>query len=402
MGERGPGGLARRDALGEGRLGVCILGCTGSIGRQALDVCRQHADKLKVVALAAGSDARGLVRISREFGVTDLALAHGERATGDALSGLPQGTRLAYGEGAVEDLTLLPDVDAVIVAIVGAAAIGPTLAALKAGKRVALANKECLVAAGSLVVGAAGPGQILPVDSEHSAIFQCLQGEPEGALSRIWLTCSGGPFRGFDRERLSGVTPDEALAHPTWSMGPKITVDSATLMNKGLEVIEATWLFDADVSQVTVLVHPQSAIHSMVEFSDGSVKAQLGPQDMRIPIQYALSHPKRWGAPAESVDWRAQGPLEFSAPDLETFRCLGLAIEACRVGGTLPCAMNAANEVANLAFREGRIRLTDIDVVIEAVMDATAPETVSDLDHVLAVDERARRQAAVCVSKLRA
>ena len=173
-------------------------------------------------------------------------------------------------------------------------------------------------------------------------------------------------------------------------------------MNKGLEVIEATWLFDADVSQVTVLVHPQSAIHSMVEFSDGSVKAQLGPQDMRIPIQYALSHPERWGAPAESVDWRAQGPLEFSAPDLETFRCLGLAIEACRVGGTLPCAMNAANEVANLAFREGRIRLTDIDVVIEAVMDATAPETVSDLDHVLAVDERARRQAAVCVSKLRA
>ena len=385
---------------GDSRLGVCVLGATGSVGRQALDVCRRHGDRLRVVSLAAQRDVKGLCDAAAEFGVRSIAIADPEAAGRNALRGLPGGVDGGFGMGAVCDLAILPEVDVVVMAIVGAAAIRPTLRALEAGKRVALANKECLVAAGSLVMGAAKPGQIVPVDSEHSAIFQCLEGERPEDLHAIWLTCSGGPFRGFDRERLSRVTAEEALAHPTWTMGPKITVDCADLMNKGLEVIEASWLFGVDPSRVHVLIHPESKVHSMVEYVDGSTKAQLGPPDMRLPIQYALSYPERWETPAPRVDWREAGTLTFDAPDLETFRCLGLAIEAARVGGTMPCAMNAANEVANEAFRQGRIRLTDVDVVVEVVMEDTAPEPVSSLEQVLAVDSRARESARLCLKEL--
>lgn len=386
--------------MGETRpLRVAILGSTGSIGRQALDVCREHPEELEVVALGAHSSARRLLEQAAEFNVEHLALT-AESGTAGTLDDLPAGTELVRGAHAMNELAERPDVDCVLQAMVGAAAIEPTLRALKAGKRVALANKECLVAAGSLIMGAAKPGQLLPVDSEHSAIYQCLRGEEGNEIREIWLTCSGGPFRGMDRDGLSRVSAAQALAHPTWSMGPKITVDSADLMNKGLEVIEATWLFGVDATRVKVLIHPESKIHSMVTFIDGSTKAQLAPPDMRGPISYALGYPQRLSLSGMDLDWREAGPLTFSAPDLKTFRCLALALEAARVGGTLPCAMNAANEVANAAFREGRIRLTDVDAVVEAVMEATTPEPARSLDQVLEVDRCAREAARLCVGEL--
>ncbi len=384
----------------ERRSRVCILGATGSIGRQAQDVCAEHADRLEVVALSAGSDVAGLARAARRFDVRRLALADPARAHDPALAELPEGASVGFGAEAVEELAATCDADIVLVAIVGAAAIAPTLAALATGARVALANKECLVSAGNLVMDAAEPGQIIPVDSEHSAIFQCLRSGAPSELARIWLTCSGGPFRGYSRERLATVTADEALAHPTWTMGPKITIDSADLMNKGLEVIEATWLFGVDVSRVSVLIHPQSLIHSMVEFRDGATIAQLGAPDMRGPIRYALGYPERWEAASSAPDWREMGPITFDAPDLETFRCLGLALEAARVGGTLPCAMNAANEVANAAFREGRIPMTAIDEVVEAVMEVTTPTTAESLEQVLEVDARAREAASLAIGMI--
>ncbi len=382
------------------RARVCILGATGSIGRQALDVCAQHAEHLEVVGLAAGSDAKGLMDAARRFDVRNLALAEGSPETRAQVCALDAATSCEFGARAVEELAGNSGADVVVVAIVGAAAIAPTLAALKSGARVALANKECLVAAGSLVTAAAAPGQIIPVDSEHSAIFQCLQAGREDEISRIWLTCSGGPFRGYTRDELSRVSAADALRHPTWNMGPKITIDSADLMNKGLEVIEATWLFGVAASKVAVLVHPQSLIHSMVEFEDGETIAQLGAPDMRGAIQYAMSYPERWEAPAPSPDWREMGPLTFDAPDLDTFRCLGLAMEAAHVGGTMPAAMNAANEIANAAFRAARIRMTEIDEVVEVVMDATSPATVESLEQIFEVDARARRAAEACVEEL--
>ena len=246
----------------------------------------------------------------------------------------------------------------------------------------------------------ASPGQLLPVDSEHSAIFQCLVGERSEDVSRLWLTCSGGPFFGLSREELAEVTPERALAHPTWHMGSKITIDSATLMNKGLEVIEAHHLFDVPIDDVEVLVHRQSKIHSAVEFADGSVKAQLGPSDMRVAIQYALSYPERWDSPATHVDWRTSEPLTFAAPDTDAFRCLDLALCAGRTGGTLPCAMNAANEVANEAFRAGRCGFTDVDAIVEGVMDATNVEPLTSLGQVAEVDSLARAQARELLERL--
>ncbi len=382
------------------RARVCILGATGSIGRQTLDVCSRHAERLEVVGLAAGSDARGLAEAAARLHVRDLALSDASSASRELLAELAPSAACEFGERAVAELCERVDASIVLVAIVGAAAIAPTLAALRTGARVALANKECLVAAGSLVCAAAAPGQIIPVDSEHSAIFQCLQAGRPSELSRIWLTCSGGPFRGLTREELAHVTAQDALRHPTWNMGPKITIDSADLMNKGLEVIEATWLFGLDASKVSVLVHPQSLVHSMVEFADGETIAQLGAPDMRGAIQYAMSYPERWKAPMEAPDWRKMGPITFDAPDFEVFRCLALAMEAAHVGGTMPAAMNAANEVANAAFREGRIRMTEIDEVIEVVMDTTSPASVESLEQILEVDSRARRAAAACIQEL--
>ncbi len=381
-------------------LRVAVLGCTGSIGRQALDVARRHPERVEVTALSVYGSTAELVALAREFRPSAVAVADRSHGDDGVLDGLPSGCGLFLGDEGVMELASLNDVDCVLVAVVGEAGIHAAHAALAARKVLACANKEALVAAGDLLMPMAEPGRLIPVDSEHSAIYQCLVGGRERELRRIWLTCSGGPFLGRTRESLASVTPEEALGHPTWAMGPKITVDSATLMNKGLEVIEAHHLFDVPVDAVEVLVHPQSKIHSMVEFADGSTVAQLGPSDMRIPIQYAFSYPHRWDAPCEPVDWRTAGELTFGAPDTETFRCLALALQAGRVGGTLPCAMNAANEVANQAFRDGRLGFLAIAEVVSAVMDATVPEPVESLAQVAEVDARARAKAAQAVSRL--
>lgn len=379
---------------------VALLGCSGSIGTQTLDVIRMHPDKLALTAAAVNSSAAKLVSVAREFGVAHAAIADEARRNDPALAELPQGCKLDFGEDAVTRLATLPDVDCVLVAVVGEAGIWASHAALAAGKIWAPANKEALVIGGELLMPLAKPGRVLPVDSEHNAIYQCLIGERRRDLRKIWLTCSGGPFFGRTREQLEGVTAAEALAHPTWKMGAKITIDCATLMNKGLEVIEAHHLFDVAIDDVEVLVHRQSKIHSAVEFADGSVKAQLGPSDMRVAIQYALSYPERWDSPATHVDWRSSEPLTFAAPDRDVFRCLDLALEAGRTGGTLPCAMNAANEVANEAFRQDRCGFCDIDRIVERVMDATSVESLTSLEQIAEVDALARERARGFVSEL--
>ena len=379
------------------RLRVAVLGATGSIGSQALDVCRKHPDRLEVVALSAHSRVRPLVEAAREFGAARIAVTDPAHADDPALEELPSGTRAYVGARAAVDVSLADDVDIVLVAIVGEAGLRASYAALAAGKRLALANKESLVVGGDLLMPMAAPGQLIPVDSEHSAIFQCLAdcrgGLPASRVERIWLTCSGGPFYGWGRDELSEVTPAQALAHPTWRMGPKITIDSATLMNKGLERIEAKHLFGVPIDDVTVLIQRESKIHSMVEYADGSVIAHLGASDMRIPIQYALSYPDRWDAPAPRVDFRELGQLTFGAPDPGTFRCLALAEEAGRAGGTLPCVLNAANEVAVASFLAGGCRFTDIDQVVERTMEAHTPCKVSSLEQLEEVDAWARRTA---------
>lgn len=374
-------------------LRVALLGCTGSIGKQTLDVVRMHPDKLRLTALAVNSSCEGLVRAAREFDVSHVAIADETRRNDPALAELPKDSELGFGQDSVTRLASLPDVDCVLVAVVGEAGIWASHEALRAGKIWAPANKEALVIGGDLLMPMAKPGRVLPVDSEHNAIYQCLVGERRHDVKKIWLTCSGGPFFGRTREQLASVTAADALAHPTWKMGAKITIDCATLMNKGLEVIEAHHLFDVPIDDVNVLVHRQSKIHSAVEFADGSVKAQLGPSDMRVAIQYALSYPERWESPATHVDWRCSEPLTFAAPDTEAFRCLDLALSAGKTGGTLPCAMNAANEVANEAFREGRCGFTDIDAIVEGVMDATHVEPLSSLEQIAEVDALARTRA---------
>ena len=379
---------------------VAVLGCTGSIGSQTLDVARRHADKVKVVALCANSSVAPLVAAAREFGVAHVAVGDASRAQDPVLAELPAGCELTAGAEAVGALAELPDVDIVVNALVGFAGIHAGYRALKAGKVLAYANKESIVCGGDLLMQLARPGRLIPVDSEHSAIFQCLVGERPQDVRRIWLTCSGGPFRGRTRAGLEGVTAEQALAHPTWSMGAKITIDSATLMNKGLEVIEAHHLFEQPIDAVRVLVHPQSSIHSMVEFVDGVVKAQLGGPDMRAPIQYALSYPERWEASVARVDWCQADPLTFGEADEATFGCLALAREAGRAGGTLPCAMNAANEVANLGFRQGLCGFLDVERIVACVMAQTVTERVESVDHLVEVDARARRLAAATLSEV--
>ena len=381
-------------------LRVALLGCSGSIGTQTLDVIRMHPDKLALTAIAANTSSAKLVEVAREFGVAHAALASEEHRNDPVLTELPSTCEIGFGTDAVTRLASLPDVDCVLVAVVGEAGIWASHEALRAGKIWAPANKEALVIGGDLLMPMAKPGRVLPVDSEHNAIYQCLVGERRSDVRKIWLTCSGGPFFGRSREELAGVTAADALAHPTWKMGAKITIDCATLMNKGLEVIEAHHLFDVAIDDVNVLVHRQSKIHSAVEFADGSVKAQLGPSDMRVAIQYALSYPERWTSPATPVDWRGAGELTFAAPDTEAFRCLDLALSAGRTGGTLPCAMNAANEVANEAFREGRLGFCGIDEVVERVMGDTNVEQLTDLAQIAEVDALAREHARAYVSEL--
>ncbi len=418
-----------RDASGEGaeargaRRRVVVLGSTGSIGTQTLDVIAQHADRLEAVGLAVFGSVDALGRQAREFGVRHLAVGD-ERLAGDArcdelavwCAAAPGGT-FGTGAAAVVDLVRLPEVDVVVNALVGEAGMRASYEALAAGKVLALANKESLVVAGDLIMPLAaeldarrraeglapafGPaGALMPIDSEHGAIYQCLLGEDPREVTRLWVTASGGPFRGRTRDELSAITPAQALAHPTWNMGAKISIDSSTLMNKGLEVIEAHHLFAMPYDQIEVVVQPQSAIHSMVEFADGSVKAHLGTTDMRIPIQFALSYPERWGAPVRPMDFRTLGTLEFAAPDVDTFRCLALARHAGAVGGTLPCAMNAANEVAVAAFLAEECPYLGIAACVEAVMDAHEREgvqRVEGLDQLEAVDAWSREAARAWV-----
>ena len=385
----------------DGRLRVAILGCTGSIGTQALDVCRQHADRLQVTALSVNSSTSELVAFAREFSVPAVAVAdvaHGDDAV---LQELPEGTELGIGAQAVCELARRDDVDCVLVAIVGAAGLEASHAALTSNKRLALANKESLVVGGDLLMPLAQTGQLIPVDSEHSAIYQCYLGENPREAHCIWLTCSGGPFFGRTRDELDRVTRADALAHPTWAMGAKITIDSATLMNKGLERIEAMHLFGCDLDFINVVVQRQSKIHSMVEFADGSVMAHLGASDMRIPIQFAFSYPERWDTPAPRIDFRELGQLTFDAADMDTFRCLALAERAGKTGGTMPCVLNAANEVAVDAFLHDACSFTDIDRVVESCMDAHDTQAVTSFEQLRDIDAWARAKATEVLAATR-
>lgn len=373
---------------------VAILGSTGSIGRQALDVIARAPDRFRVAALAGGSNTDLLAAQVAEFRPRYAASAAADSTLESAL----QAARCRVLPP--EEIAVQPDVDIVLVATAGAAGLLPTLAALRAGKPVAIANKEVLVMAGHLVRAAAnvGGGDLRPVDSEHSAIWQCLWGEEGHAIRRILLTASGGAFRDLRREQLASVTPEQALRHPTWNMGRKITVDSATLMNKGMETIEAMWLFDVPMSSVEVVLHRESIVHSLVEFSDGSVKAQLGVPDMRLPIQLALSYPERMPEPPMPLlDLASVGSLHFARPDLERFPCLRLAMEAGARGGTAPAAMAAADEVAVERFLRGEIGFLDIPAVIESVLERHDPLPSPSLDEVLAADAEARRLASAAI-----
>jgi 1-deoxy-D-xylulose-5-phosphate reductoisomerase len=385
---------------------VAILGSTGSIGQSALSVVETHADKVRVVALSAGRNVERLAEQVRRFRPTLVSAATSEGL--DALRTLlPPGDQprdmLAGDEGLVAAATH-PDVDLVLCASSGAAGLEAALAAIDHKKTVALANKEVLVMAGAIMVDAARRHQValLPVDSEHNAIHQCLHGRRPQEVRRLVLTASGGPFRTWDPEALTRVTPQDALRHPTWQMGRKITIDSATLMNKGLEVIEARWLFDVPAPQIDVVVHPQSIVHSMVELTDGSVIAQLGVTDMRLPIQYAFAYPERWTAPVPHLDIQRMGTLEFGPPDLERFPCLRLAYEALTHGGAWPAVLNAANEVAVEAFLDGRLRFVDIARVVETALDAAGRETQvpTTLADVREADAWARRIALETVRTL--
>jgi 1-deoxy-D-xylulose-5-phosphate reductoisomerase len=378
---------------------IAILGSTGSIGRSALSVVDAHADRLEVVGLAAGENAARFAGQMRRYRPRAVAMAT-EPALRAVLAEAREDPGLrpwaATGEEGLIGVATHPDVDLVLCATSGTAALSSVLAAIEAGKTIALANKEVLVIAGAIMIEAARRRgvPILPVDSEHNAIHQCLHGRAAAEVRRLILTASGGPFRDRTRSRLEGVAPDEALRHPTWSMGPKITIDSATLMNKGLEVIEARWLFGVPASRIEVLIHPQSIVHSMVELRDGSVIAQLGVTDMRLPIQYAFSYPERWDAPLPPLDLTRQGRLEFEPPDLERFPCLALAYRALEGAASLPLVLNAANEVAVAAFLDGEIGFTDIPRVIEQALAAPdAARPTGTLDEVRDADAWARRQA---------
>ena len=374
-------------------LNVVILGSTGSVGTQAIDVCRRHPDKLKVVGLAAYSSAKDIVQQAREFNVRHIALADDSMRHSPALSDLPSDTEVRFGQDSVFELAGLEEADVVLVSVVGAIGMRACYEALKHEKKIAVANKEPLVVAGDLLMPMAKPGMFLPVDSEHSAIYQCILGEKQSDIYKIWLTCSGGPFFGKTKEQLEHVTVEQALKHPSWSMGSKITIDSATLMNKGFEIIEAQQLFDVSVDDVEVLVHRESKVHSMVEFKDGQVKALLGASDMRGAIQYAFSYPERWESSIDHLDYRFEPTMSFAAADEKAFGCLALAREAGRVGGTLPCAMNAANEVANEAFRQDLCSFLAIERTIAHVMDLCNVERVESLEQIEQVDALARRQA---------
>ena len=370
---------------------IAILGSTGSIGSQTLDVVRQHPDRFEVKVITAGSNAALLAEQAREFSVPHAVICNESKygEVRDALAGTA--TEVHAGIGAACDLVTGDDVDIVVASMVGFSGLRPTLAAIRAGKDIALANKETLVAAGSVVMAEAKRCgvKILPVDSEHSAIFQCLQGAQGNALLRIHLTASGGPFRTWSRERIESAGKDLALQHPNWNMGAKITIDSATMMNKGFEVMEAKWLFGVEPAQIRVVVHPQSVIHSMVEFRDGAVIAQLGTPDMRLPIALALSYPERLELEGKRLSFSELKDLTFEEPDLERFPCLQLAFDAIGRGGNIPCALNAANEAAVAAYLQDRIGFYDIPETLSRVMDAVPMISHPTLDQIFATHEQA-------------
>jgi 1-deoxy-D-xylulose-5-phosphate reductoisomerase len=376
---------------------LTIIGSTGSIGRQTLEVVHQFSDELLVYGLSAQRNYKLLAEQTRRFRPKVIALGDSrylsmlKEALGDW-----QGEILTGNDG-IAQLSAGGNYDMLVSSAVGAAGITPTLNAIRAGKDVALANKETLVAAGSIIMPEAKQRgvKIYPVDSEHSAIFQCLEGRAVSDLRRIYLTASGGPFRKFSWADLEQVKPEQALAHPTWNMGGKVTIDSASLMNKGLEVIEAHWLFGVELEKIQVVIHPQSAIHSMIEFNDGSILAQLGPADMRLPIQYAVLYPQRLDNNFRRLDLFAMGHFDFEAPDLNRFPALSLAYEAGRIGGTMPAVMNAANEVAVQGFLDGRIRFVDIPRMVEWVMGQHQKEgweSKPDLEAIVQADHWARTQ----------
>lgn len=379
---------------------LVVLGSTGSIGRAALEVAAGLGD-VQVIGLAARRDAELLAEQAQRW--RPRAVAVEEAAAGDRLrSHLPAGTQLLVGPDAATTLAAMPDADMALIALVGAAGLRPTLAALETGCDVALANKEALVAGGALVAAASerSGARLLPVDSEHSAIFQCLAGEDRTAVRRLILTASGGPFLRRPVDELGDVTADEALAHPTWTMGPKVTIDSATLMNKGLEIIEACWLFGVEAEKIDVVIHPQSIVHSMVEFVDGSIIAQAAVPDMRGPIQYALTAPARRPSLIRPVEWRRLA-LTFEEPEAERFPALAVAREALRRGGTAPAVLNAANEVAVGRFLDRRIRFPEIVETVRAVLARHEARSAVTLDAVLAADSWARREVDLMLGGVR-
>lgn len=380
---------------------ICILGSTGSIGTQALDVIEQHADLYEVYCLTANNRYEELAAQARKFKPAAVVIANESlyEPLCRLLDDCPE-VKVYAGKAALDEIVQAEPIDMVLTALVGFAGLSPTIQAIKAHKKVCLANKETLVVAGELICKLAQQYHvpILPVDSEHSAIFQSLVGEDDNEIEKILLTASGGPFRTFTLEQMKDVTAADALKHPTWEMGAKITIDSATMMNKGFEVIEAKWLFGVPAEKIQVLIHPQSIVHSAVQFVDGGVKAQLGVPDMRLPIQYAFSFPKRLHLDGARLDLFKQ-PLEFFEPDFTKFKCLALAYESIRQGGNMPCVVNAANEVVNEAFRQGRCTYLDMAGVIEKTMERVAFDAAPTFETYVETDAAARRMANELITK---
>ena len=376
---------------------ICILGSTGSIGTQALQVVEEHSDRYEVYALTANNRVELLAEQAHRFRPAAVVIANEQRydELQRLMSDLPD-VKVYAGKQALDEIVEAGPIDMVLTAMVGFAGLSPTIHAIKARKAIALANKETLVVAGELIGQLASEYHtpILPVDSEHSAIFQSLVGEDDNPIEKILLTASGGPFRNFTMEQLQTVTKDDALRHPTWDMGAKITIDSATMMNKGFEVIEAKWLFGVKAEQIQVLVHPKSIVHSAVQFHDGAVKAQLGVPDMRLPIQYAFSFPQRLSLSGDRLNLFAVKELDFMEPDLQKFRCLALAFEAIQKGGNMPCIVNAANEIVNRAFLEDRCGFLQMSDIIAETMQRATYSASADYDTYIATDAEARRIAS--------
>lgn len=374
---------------------IAILGSTGSIGTQALQVIDEHPDLFEAYCLTANNRVKELAEQARRYNPAAVVIANEDKyeELKSLLADLPD-IKVYAGKQAIDEIVEAGPIDMVLTAMVGFAGLNPTIHAIKAHKKICLANKETLVVAGELICELAQKyhAPIIPVDSEHSAIFQSLAGEGDNEIEKILLTASGGPFRNFTKEQLATVTKADALKHPTWSMGAKITIDSATMMNKGFEVIEAKWLFGIPADKIQVLIHPQSIVHSAVQFADGAVKAQLGVPDMRLPIQYALTYPDRIHLNEDRLDLFKQ-PLEFFEPDLDKFRCLALAFEAIKKGGNMPCIVNAANEIVNRGFLEDKCGFTQMSDIIEKTMSRVSFSSAPDYDTYVSTDAEARRVA---------